>query len=49
MIKKQQLPQVLFPEGLRFDGKKFGTAVTCLAYKKLNGSGGSECETTGQR
>ena len=33
--QKQQLQQVLFPEGLRFDGEKFGTAVTCLAFKQL--------------
>jgi hypothetical protein len=33
--QKQQLQQVLFPEGLRFDGEQFGTAVTCLAFKQL--------------
>ena len=33
--QKQQLQQVLFPEGLRFDGEEFGTAVTCLAFKQL--------------
>lgn len=33
--QKQQLQSVLFPEGLRFDGEKFGTAVTCLAFKQL--------------
>lgn len=37
--KKQQLQQVLFPEGLRFDGEKFGTAVTCLAFKQLDENG----------
>ena len=40
--EKQRLQQVLFPEGLSFDGEKFGTAVTCLAFKKLDGNGGSE-------
>jgi hypothetical protein len=33
--QKQQLQQALFPEGLRFDGEKFGTAITCLAFKQL--------------
>lgn len=37
--QKQRLQQVLFPEGLRFDGEKFGTAVTCLAFKQLAQSG----------
>ncbi len=37
--QKQQLQQVLFPEGLRFDGEKFGTAVTCLAFKQLAENG----------
>lgn len=32
---KQQLQGVLFPEGVTFDGKTFGTAVTCLAFKQL--------------
>jgi hypothetical protein len=40
--QKQQLQQVLFPEGLRFDGEKFGTAVTCLAFKQLAESKGDE-------
>ena len=40
--QKQQLPQVLFPEGLRFDGEKFGTAVTCLAFKQLAESGAAK-------
>ena len=42
LVQKQRLQQVLFPEGLQFDGERFGTAVTCLAFKKLDGSGGSE-------
>jgi hypothetical protein len=37
--EKQRLQQVLFPEGLQFDGEKFGTGVTCLAFKKIPGSG----------
>ena len=31
--QRQRLQQVLFPEGLRFDGEAFGTAVTCLVFK----------------
>ena len=31
--------QVLFPEGLKFDGERFGTAVTCLAFKQMPGIG----------
>ena len=38
LVQKQRLQQTLFPEGLRFDGEKFGTAATCLAFKKLDGS-----------
>jgi site-specific DNA recombinase len=37
--EKQRLQQVLFPEGLTFDGEKFGTAATCLAFKRLEGGG----------
>ena len=33
--QKQRLQNVFFPEGLRFDGQEFGTAVTCLAFKQL--------------
>ena len=33
--QKQRLQNVLFPEGLTFDGKAFGTAATCLAFKQL--------------
>ena len=33
--QKQRLQHVLFPKGLQFDGVKFGTAVTCLAFKQL--------------
>ena len=34
--QKQRLQHVFFPEGLRFDGQEFGTAVTCLAFKQLS-------------
>ena len=40
--QKQRLQQVLFPEGLRFDGEKFGTAVTWLAFKQLAEDGEAE-------
>jgi hypothetical protein len=33
--QKQQLQQVLFPKGVCFDGERFGTAVTCLAFRQL--------------
>ena len=33
--QKQLLQQALFPKGLTFDGEKFGTAVTCLAFRQL--------------
>jgi len=33
--QKQQFQQVLFPEGLQFDGAGFRTAVICLAFKQL--------------
>ena len=42
--QKQRLQTVFFPEGLRFDGLEFGTAVTCLAFKQL---GPGETEKTG--
>jgi hypothetical protein len=42
LVRKQRLQQVLFPEGLRFDGEKFATAATCLAFKKLGANGGPE-------
>ena len=35
----QQLQRVLFPEGLPFDGTRFGTAVTCLAFRQLAENG----------
>jgi site-specific DNA recombinase len=35
--QKQRLQDVLFPEGLTFDREEFGTAVTCLVFKQLDG------------
>jgi hypothetical protein len=42
--EKQKLQQVVFPEGLRFDGEKFGTAITCLAFKQLREDGRAESD-----
>jgi hypothetical protein len=40
--EKQRLQRLLFPEGLRYDGERFGTAVTCLAFRKFDGSSVSQ-------
>ena len=40
--EKQLLQQAVFPEGLRFDGERFGTAITCLAFKQLAQDSGAE-------
>ena len=37
--QRQQLQKALFPNGLHFDGEKFGTAITCLAFKQLGETG----------
>ena len=33
--QKQRLQNVLFPEGVTFDGAGIGTTATCLAFKQL--------------
>jgi hypothetical protein len=33
--QKQRFPSALFPKGLAFDGERFGTAPTCLAFSYL--------------
>jgi hypothetical protein len=33
--QKRSLQQVRFPEGLRLKDGRFGTAVTCVAFKQL--------------
>jgi len=33
--QKQRFQKISFPEGLRFDGERFGTAPTCLAFSYL--------------
>lgn len=32
---RRRLQTAFFPEGLSFDGRDFGTAVTCLAFSKF--------------
>jgi hypothetical protein len=41
LAQRQRLQSVLSPKRLRFDGERFGTAVTCLAFKRLDGTGES--------
>jgi site-specific DNA recombinase len=40
--QRRQLQAAIFPEGLLFDGREFGTAPTCLAFLQLEKSEGSE-------
>ena len=40
--QRQQIQSAIFPEGLPFDGREFGTAATCLAFMQLEKSEGSE-------
>lgn len=42
LSQRQEIQGALFPNGLPFDGKRFGTAVTCLMFSKLEGFGGHE-------
>ena len=39
---KLRLQWALFPEGVDFDGEEFGTTVTCLAFNRMEDSGGSD-------
>ncbi len=42
--QKQRFQKVMFPAGLTFDGKEFGTAATCLAFSYLREiSSGQSC------
>jgi site-specific DNA recombinase len=36
--QRQQIQRAIFPEGLSFDGRGFGTAVTCLAFSTFAAS-----------
>lgn len=38
--QRVRLQAVLFPEGVPFDGARFGTAATCLAFAQLPEPGG---------
>ena len=40
--QRVRLQAVLFPEGVPFDGSRFGTAVTCLAFAQLPEPGGQK-------
>jgi hypothetical protein len=42
--QRQQIQSAIFPEGLPFDGREFGTAPTCLAFKQLGKSEGLQNE-----
>jgi len=42
LSQRQHIQVAIFPEGLPFDGLGFGTAPTCLAFKQLRESTGSE-------
>jgi len=33
--QRQQIQTAIFPEGLPFDGREFGTAPTCIAFSYL--------------
>ncbi len=46
---RQRFQAVLFPEGLSFDGEKFGTAQTCCAFQYLDWKDGSEARWRPQR
>jgi len=35
--QKRRFQQLIFPEGLVFDGQEFGTAPTCIAFSYLQG------------
>ena len=35
--QKQRFQSVMFPDGLRFDGESFGTAVTCFSVQTVAG------------
>lgn len=38
LAQRQMIQQVIFPEGLPFDGEEVGTGVTCLAFMQLPAS-----------
>jgi hypothetical protein len=46
---RQRLQRVLFPEGLRLEGRRFGTAVTCLAFNQLRDNPAMESDLASPR
>jgi hypothetical protein len=36
------LQRAFFPDGLTWNGNRFGTAVTCLAFRQIEASGSAE-------
>jgi hypothetical protein len=40
--QRRQIQSAIFPEGLPFNGREFGTAPTCLAFMQLEKSEGFE-------
>ena len=40
LTQRQQIQRAIFPNGLPFDGRQFGTAPTCLAFSNLRGNDG---------
>ena len=42
LAQRQQIQRTIFPEGLPFDGERFGTAATCLVFSTLERSRGAE-------
>jgi site-specific DNA recombinase len=46
--QRPRLQAVFFPQGLDFDGERFGTAVTCLAFKELAENSEAENDVASQ-
>jgi hypothetical protein len=42
LTQRRQIQRAMFPEGLPFDGREFGTAPTCLAFCNLRATTGVE-------
>jgi len=42
MEQRTRLQRVFFPRGLEFDGIRFGTAPTCLAFREIPENSGTE-------
>jgi len=35
LVQRQQIQAAVFPEGVPFNGREFGTAPTCIAFMQL--------------